>query len=95
MGIFHVFYIAQLVPNRAIILPLKRKDAAEYSEPLQTSKISLFMKTVSEWKLLTLFARHFILDVHLRCFSSEYVPEIYILISWDDCNVIYIVFFYM
>ena len=48
MGIFHVFYIAQLVPNRAIVLPLKRKDAVEYSEPLQTSKISLFMKTVSE-----------------------------------------------
>ena len=34
-----------------------------YSEPCQTPKIELFVKIVSGWKLLTIFAKSFILDI--------------------------------
>ena len=37
----------------------------------------------NERKLFNIFAETFVLDVHLRCFSSEHFSDIYTVISWD------------
>ena len=44
-----------------------------YSEPSRTSKMELFVITISIWKPLTIFAKSSILDVRL---SSEYASVV-------------------
>ena len=39
-----------------------------YSKPIQTYQTELFAKTVNSYKLLTIFAKNFILDV---CLNSK------------------------
>ena len=45
------------------ILQYLLQNAGGYSEPSQTCKIELFTKIVNSWKLLTISARNFILNV--------------------------------
>ena len=47
--------------NNDVIITLHITEA--YSEPCQTSKMDVFVKTVQGFQLLTIFAKSFILDV--------------------------------
>ena len=63
---FHAVTIKQGL----VVLDFRYSEA--YSEPCQTPKIELFVKIVSGWKLLTIFAKSFILDIWR---GSEYASD--------------------
>ena len=63
---FHAVTIKQ----ELVVLDFRYWEA--YSEPCQTPKIELFVKIVSGWKLLTIFAKSFILDIWR---GSEYASD--------------------